>query len=233
MRLSVTLTVLRASVRFLNEFVTFKRLTSRTNPRFVVRWKDRFPCLFEKTRSTEFDRHYIYHTAWAARLLRSTKPSQHVDISSSLYFCTMLSAFIPIRFYDYRPPGLELDDLSCEAANLTALPFDNETIWSLSCMHVAEHVGLGRYGDELDPEGDVKAMSELSRVLARGGSLLYRPPGPAHHRTGLGQRARRRAYRRATRLFHYRMEVPSSWRPHRISRPILNPGVYSHKIVLG
>ena len=81
-----------------------------------------------------------------------------------------------MRFYDYRPPGLELDDLSCEAANLTALPFDNETIWSLSCMHVAEHVGLGRYGDELDPEGDVKAMSELSRVLARGGSLLFVVP---------------------------------------------------------
>ena len=43
-------------------------------------------------------------------------------------------------------------------------------------MHVIEHVGLGRYGDPLDPEGDLKAMAELKRVLAPGGSLLFVAP---------------------------------------------------------
>jgi SAM-dependent methyltransferase len=43
-------------------------------------------------------------------------------------------------------------------------------------MHVVEHVGLGRYGDSLDPEGDRKAMAELGRVLAPGGSLLFVVP---------------------------------------------------------
>jgi hypothetical protein len=31
-------------------------------------------------------------------------------------------------------------------------------------MHVVEHVGLGRYGDLMDPDGDLKAMRELRRV---------------------------------------------------------------------
>ena len=43
-------------------------------------------------------------------------------------------------------------------------------------MHVVEHVGLGRYGDPLDPDGDLKAMAELQRVLAAGGSLLFVVP---------------------------------------------------------
>lgn len=43
-------------------------------------------------------------------------------------------------------------------------------------MHVVEHVGLGRYGDQLDPDGDLKAIAELKRVLAPGGLLLFVVP---------------------------------------------------------
>src|SRR5690606_7074270 len=39
-----------------------------------------------------------------------------------------------------------------------------------------EHIGLGRYGDPIDPEGDIKACKELSRILAKGGSLLFVTP---------------------------------------------------------
>jgi hypothetical protein len=41
-------------------------------------------------------------------------------------------------------------------------------------MHVVEHIGLGRYGDPLDPQGDLKAMAELKRGLA--GDLLFAVP---------------------------------------------------------
>ena len=34
----------------------------------------------------------------------------------------------------------------------------------------------GRYGDLLDPDGDLKAMGELQMVLADGGSLLFVVP---------------------------------------------------------
>jgi hypothetical protein len=43
-------------------------------------------------------------------------------------------------------------------------------------MHVIEHIGLGRYGDPLDPKGDLKAISELKRVMAIGGDLLFVVP---------------------------------------------------------
>lgn len=132
--------------------------------------------LHDRTRVTEFDRHYVLHTAWAARILAETKPVEHVDCSSSLYFVAITSAFLPIRFYDYRPAALGLDNLTCAEVDLLHLPFADHSLLSISCMHVVEHIGLGRYGDQLDPDGDRKAMSELVRVLAVGGSLLVVVP---------------------------------------------------------
>jgi|SRR5690606_18801591 len=43
-------------------------------------------------------------------------------------------------------------------------------------MHTIEHIGLGRYGDPLDYDGDIKAIGELKRVLAYGGHLLVVVP---------------------------------------------------------
>jgi hypothetical protein len=71
---------------------------------------------------------------------------------------------------------LHLGNLTSEHADLTRLTFPDQSITSLSCLHVAEHVGLGRYGDPLDPDGDLTAMRELGRVLALGGSLLFVVP---------------------------------------------------------
>jgi SAM-dependent methyltransferase len=162
--------------KFRREFDQFKQLADRAQPRFLIRWQDRYPVLREDGPAHGFDRHYIYHTAWAARKVRELAPACHVDISSSLYFASIVSAFIPIQFYDYRPARLELNNLTCGHADLLKLPFESESILSLSCMHVVEHIGLGRYGEPLNLDGDLTAMQELRRVLAPGGSLLFVAP---------------------------------------------------------
>ncbi len=160
--------------KFARQFREFSRRPGAE--RLPLHWEERYPCLDDDTGSTRFDRHYVYHPAWAARILRRLDPELHVDIGSSLFFVSVLSAFIPTRFFDYRPAELTLDGLDCSAADLTCLQFEDRSISSLSCMHVVEHVGLGRYGDPLDPNGDLKAMSELQRVLSPGGNLLFVVP---------------------------------------------------------
>lgn len=159
------------------DFDDFRRLSNQIGDgRFSIDWKDRYLCLDENSKETAFDRHYIYHPAWAARALAKISPKRHTDISSTLQFCTIVSAFVPVDFYDYRPAALQLSDLNSLEVDLVKLPFPNESINSLSCMHVLEHVGLGRYGDPLDPLGDLKAIKELSRVLSPGGDLLIVVP---------------------------------------------------------
>jgi ubiquinone/menaquinone biosynthesis C-methylase UbiE len=65
-----------------------------------------------------------------------------------------------------------LSGLTTGTADLTHLQFPDNSIESLSCMHTLEHVGLGRYGDRLDPQSDLQAARELQRVLKPKGQLL-------------------------------------------------------------
>lgn len=160
-------------IQYKQEFKIFKNTHGQ---RFTVEVKDQYPCLNDRTSTTGFDKHYIYHTAWAARKLKEIGTKDHTDIASSLYFSVLVSAFIPVKFYDYRPAKLELSHLTCGHADITQLPFEDNSINSLSCMHVVEHIGLGRYGDPIDVDGDLKAISELKRVVSRGGNLLFVVP---------------------------------------------------------
>lgn len=153
-----------------------KRSSALADGRFEYSWRLRWPCLNDATEGTGFDAHYLYHTSWAARILARDKPEYHVDISSSLMFVSLVSAFIPVRFYDYRPANINLSNLDGGFADLMKLPFDDNSVRSLSCMHVIEHVGLGRYGDPFQPQGDLKAISELIRVVSPGGCLFFVVP---------------------------------------------------------
>lgn len=135
-----------------------------------------YACLDDNTGITRIEPHYTYHPAWAARVVAQIRPQKHIDISSITSFGTVLSAFIPVEFYDYRPANILLPNYTPGKADLTNLHFETGSIESLSCMHTVEHIGLGRYGDPLDVEGDVKAMRELQRVIKKGGNLLFVVP---------------------------------------------------------
>lgn len=158
---------------FLGQWLRFK---SKNDKRFSLRSRDLYPCLNDRLTTTPFDAHYTYHPAWAARVLARTKPAVHIDISSILHFSAVISAFVPVRFYDYRPAHLQLDNFDSGFADLKKLPFENDSIESISCMHTIEHIGLGRYGDDIDVKGDVKAINELKRVTRPHGNILFVTP---------------------------------------------------------
>ena len=161
-------------INFESQFKAFKKLDIQK--RFDMNFNEVYPCLDDNTAETGFDAHYVYHVAWALRMIKAINPNKHIDISSSLYFCSTLSAFIPTEFYDYRPANLNLSLLQTGKADLTTLHFETNSIESLSCMHTIEHIGLGRYGDPIDPEGDVKAIEELKRVVKPQGNILFVVP---------------------------------------------------------
>lgn len=162
------------SGKFRKQLKEFRLLDN--SKRMTVNDADLFPILNEATSETPFDAHYTYHPAWAARIVQQINPAKHIDISSILYFSTQLSAFIPTEFYDYRPAKLNLEGLISKSADLNHLPFADASVESISCMHTIEHIGLGRYGDPLDPDGDLKAVNELKRVVKKGGNLLLVTP---------------------------------------------------------
>jgi len=159
---------------FFKDLMAFRR--DDHSGQLSLKWRDLYPCLDDAVNKQTFDRHYLFHTAWAARILASTTPDLHCDFGSDLRFVSMVSAFLPIRYFDYRSTLLGLSGLTEASCDLTALPFADGALHSVSCMHVVEHVGLGRYGDPLRPDGDLQAMAELGRVVVPGGDLLFVVP---------------------------------------------------------
>ena len=120
---------------FLRSFARFKAAWERSPRRLSLAWSDRYPRLGDDTSTTPFDREYVYHTAWAARVIAECRPAVHVDISSDIRFCTLVSAFVPVEFYDYRPADLQLEGLKSGSADLMALPFKTNSVPSLSMLH--------------------------------------------------------------------------------------------------
>jgi SAM-dependent methyltransferase len=157
-------------------------------PRFVVDWfrysrlpnaqrirlADALPQLHDRTVTTPIDAHYFYVNGWAMRRIVSTQPQLHVDAGSQVIFANLLAGVVPVVFLDYRPLQAKLAGLICLAGDLLRLPFMDCSF--LSCLHVIEHIGLGRYGDALDPAGTRKAARELARVLRPGGNLFLAAP---------------------------------------------------------
>lgn len=104
---------------FISNLIKFRKLYNKeSNKRFLFSFIDLFPCVNDKTANTGFDKHYVFHTAWAARKVQKINPPVHYDISSSLYFNTLVSAFVPIRFFDYRPAIMNLSGITSEHADL-------------------------------------------------------------------------------------------------------------------
>ena len=134
------------------------------------------PQLHDRTETSPFDGHYFYQDVWAARHVADARPGRHVDVGSRVDYVGFLTSHTNVEFVDIRPLGADMDRLTCVTGSVLDLPYAERSLESVSCLHVAEHIGLGRYGDPLDPLGTIKAAAELQRVVAPGGQLLFALP---------------------------------------------------------
>ena len=138
--------------------------------------RESYPQLHDRVGVTSIDAHYFYANGWAMRRIVAAPPRHHVDVGSQIIFANLLGAVVPVTFLDYRPLAGAMEGVSRVGADILGLPFRDGALASVSCLHVAEHIGLGRYGDPLDPLGTKKAAAELARILAPGGSLFLAMP---------------------------------------------------------
>lgn len=134
------------------------------------------PVFFNRAINSPFDSHYTYQSAWATRRIVERAPSEHIDVSSSVPFVAQLASVLPVTMFEFRAPDISLPNLTLREATVLDLPLADQSVDSISCMHVIEHVGLGRYGDPLDPLGTERALRELCRVVAPGGVLYVSLP---------------------------------------------------------
>jgi hypothetical protein len=121
--------------------------------------------------------HYFFQDVWALRHLSEIKPAMHYDIGSRIDgFTGQATAICPLTCIDIRPPHFQLRDFYFLKGDILELPFAAKSLNSVSCLHTIEHIGLGRYGDTINPDGFRMALLELQRVIAPEGFLILSMP---------------------------------------------------------
>jgi hypothetical protein len=136
------------------------------------------PCLSDiYTDSGVASGDYFHQDLWAARKIFITNPQEHWDVASRIDgFIAHLLTFRSVNVIDIRDLESKIQGLNFHQGDVTCLELAGNSIMSLSCLHAMEHVGLGRYGDPIDPMGYMKGILELQRVLAPGGKLYFSVP---------------------------------------------------------
>lgn len=163
---------LPAMSRYMRDRAAYRAMPGAERLRLI----DSFPQLDDRVSTSPFDAHYLYQDVWAIQRIAERSPERHVDVASRIEMPCHLTAILPVVYVDIRPLEAEIEGLEALAGSILALPFADRSLSSVSCLHVAEHIGLGRYGDPLDPQGSKKAIKELQRVIAPGGDLYFSMP---------------------------------------------------------
>lgn len=138
---------------FANNYWAINKITNKNFTSFKLE-----PYLDDKTSYTPIEPVYFYQDTWAARKIFELKPKHHYDVGSSAKTIGILSQFAPITMIDIRPLPLVLPDLNFIKGSILDLPFDDNSISSISSLCVVAHIGLGRYGDPIYSFGNEKSI---------------------------------------------------------------------------
>lgn len=134
-----------------------------------------FPSLSDfNTSSGNSESDYFVQDTLVSSLIYKSKPEMHLDVGSRIDgFISIISLFMKVKIIDIRP--LEINN-----KNISFIKFDFtkklpqhliEKFESVSCLHTLEHIGLGRYKDQIDPNGYKLFLNNLFFCLKKGGKI--------------------------------------------------------------
>lgn len=157
-----------------------KQIESKNKNEFPFGKK--YPVLNEKFSTSGIaSGHYFHQDLLIAQRIFQNQPVNHVDIASRVDgFVAHVASFRKIEVFDIRSLPDYIYNVKFIQADLMHL--DQNLIHytdSISCLHVIEHFGLGRYNDPIDIDGHLKGLENIYQILKPGGRFYFSTPiGP-------------------------------------------------------
>ncbi|MCU0968069.1 MAG: DUF268 domain-containing protein [Rubrivivax sp.] len=160
-------------------------------PRYVADWRRfassrdagpmvAYPCLLDRGAGASALGEYFWQDLHVARRVIEQAPRRHVDVGSRIDgFVAHLACTRRVEVFDIRPLAASIPNVGFRRWDLTGDGDDGAapgTADCVSCLHTLEHVGLGRYGDAVDPRGWLRALSRLAALVEPGGRLWLSVP---------------------------------------------------------
>ena len=122
--------------------------------------------------------HYFHQDLLVAQRIFENNPNIHLDIGSRVDgFVAHVASFRKIEVLDVRPTEAEVENIIFRTADL--MKVDNTLLNycdSLSCLHVLEHFGLGRYNDPIQFDGYLDGLDSIYKILKKGGVFYLSVP---------------------------------------------------------
>lgn len=123
--------------------------------------------------------HYFHQDLYVAHRIFKNNPVKHVDIGSRTDgFVAHVAAFREIELLDIRPMNTRpVRNISFKQVDITKVPeSDYNHCDSISSLHAIEHIGLGRYGDDINYYGYQVAFNNITMMLKQGGKFYFSVP---------------------------------------------------------
>ena len=141
-----------------------------------------FPCVLDANSDAGQARgHYFYQDIYVASQIISSSPKLHLDFGSRVdgFIGHLISSNVPVVIGDIRPLYIQsslVSHLQFDLMNAQTVPSVTKKYSSISCLHVLEHMGLGRYGDPININGHLIALKNIVNLLENSGLLFVSFP---------------------------------------------------------
>jgi len=156
--------------RYFKDRKNFSRLSS-TPHEWPIRSN---PILLDRKAEASTLGEYFWQDLLVAKKIIAQNPINHVDVGSRVDgFIAHLACVRKVKVFDIRPLSFVIDNVEFIQWDITdPNPSMIGTADCVSCLHTLEHIGLGRYGDKLDPDGWKKGLRSLVDLVAFGGGVM-------------------------------------------------------------
>ncbi|MEH2952014.1 DUF268 domain-containing protein [Candidatus Merdisoma sp. JLR.KK011] len=155
----------------------YEKLNARES--FAIYDEYLWPVISDKYAMAGAMENYFWQDLWAAKYIISDGTKEHYDIGSRVdgFIAHLLASNIKVNMIDIRPFPSQVDHLYTIVDDATMLKnIEPESLESISALCSLEHFGLGRYGDEVDPEACFKCFEQIQNKLKKGGKLYISVP---------------------------------------------------------
>lgn len=143
------------------------------------RWKlNYYPVLLDRGAPSAALGEYFWQDIFVAKKIIEDNPLRHVDVGSRVDgFIAHLACVREVTVFDIRPLTAQIERVKFVQWDITQPNPEYIGIADcVSCLHTLEHIGLGRYGDRLDPDGWKKGLVSLINLVTPGGKLWISVP---------------------------------------------------------
>ena len=161
---------------YFHDYIKFKKQMGNDS-KFI--FGKNFPILIERFfECGTMSGHYFHQDLLVAKKIFNNNPELHVDIGSRTDgFVAYLAVFRKVEVFDIRDQSSNVDNIVFKKADLMQLPKNMiDYCDSISDLHSIEHFGLGRYGDDIDYNGYLKAIENIYSMLKRNGKFYFSVP---------------------------------------------------------